>query len=86
MSISERANGATNAILAVLQATPAEAERRQIVKIIEQALVNTTLAANESCTHAVMECCSPDLDTAHKVADEIRRRQAAVLANLSSLR
>ena len=86
MSISERSQRTASAIFAALQVTPTEAQARSVAEIITQALVNTTLEAGESATHAVMTCCSPDLDIAHKVTAEIRRREQALVTNLSSLR
>lgn len=86
MKISDRSSNSAQAIFAVLQVTPSEAQVRNVEEVIEQALVNAMLDAGERATGAVMECCSPDLDTAHKVAEEIRRRQSALITNLSSMR
>ena len=86
MSIDERTEGAAKAIFAALQVEPTEAQMRSVRDIIEQSLINATLEAGETATQAIMECCSPDLDTAHKVAEEIRKRQGAIITNLSSLR
>ena len=86
MSISERAERAAGAIFAALQLKPTEAQRASVRDVIEQALVNAALEAGEHATQAILECCSPDLDTAHKAAEEIRRQQTALVANLSSLR
>jgi hypothetical protein len=86
MSISERTDGAARAICAVLQIEPSDEQMRSVREIIDQAMVNVMREAGESATRAVMECCSADLDIAHKVAAEIKRRQGALVANLSSMR
>ena len=86
MSITERSEAAAEAIFAALQFTPSEEQARSVRELIDQALVNTTLEAGEQATQAAVACCSPDLDTAHKLAEEIRRRQGAVIANLTSMR
>ena len=86
MSISDRADRAAGAIFAALQITPSDAQQASVRDVNEQALVNAALEAGEQATQAILECCSPDLDTAHKAAEEIRRQQTALVANLSSLR
>lgn len=86
MSISERSDATADAIFAALQLTPTEAQARGVRELIEQALVNATLEAGEHATQAVVACCSPDLDLAHKMSEEIRRRQQVIVTNLSSMR
>jgi hypothetical protein len=86
MNIQERAEGATKAVMAELGVSPDEAQARGVTKVIEQAIIHAMLDQSERCTHVVMEQCSPDMDMAHKLADEFRRRSQALLANLSSMR
>jgi len=42
--------------------------------------------ARAGCTDVVRVCCSADEDLAHKIADELRHKEQALIANLSSLR
>ena len=86
MNITERAESAAKAAYAVLQVTPSEGQDRSVTDAIEQAIINAVLEESTRCTNVVLECCSPDLDTAHKVAQEIRRANQALIANLSSMR
>ena len=86
MSISERSEATADAIFAALQITPTQAQVRGVRELIEQALINTTLEAGERAAQAAVACCSPDLDMAHKLSEEIRRRQQAIITNLSSMR
>ena len=86
MSVSQNAEQTANAVVAVLQASPSPAQTEEVSKLIEQAILNAILEERERCTHVVMECCSADLDMAHKMSEEIRKRQEALVTNLSSMR
>ncbi len=86
MSISERSEHTTGAIFSALQVTPSEEQARAVADLVTRALIDTAREAGTSATEAAMSCCSPDLDMAHKVAEEIRRREQALMANLSALR
>ncbi len=86
MSINERSESTASAIFAALQVTPSEEQARAVADLVTRAMIDTAREAGTSATEAAMSCCSPDLDTAHKVAEEIRRRERALMANLSALR
>ena len=49
-------------------------------------LTGTGFVSEKGCVSVVKECCSPDLDIAHKIRQEIERSKTALIANLSSLR
>ena len=86
MNIKERAASIAKAASAVLQVEPNEEQLKLLTDLIEQAVINAMLEAGERHTSVVMQCCSPDLDKAHKVADEIRRGDQALIANLQAMR
>ncbi len=50
--------------------SPTPDQTKQITKIIEQAMIDAYRDSAESCVKAAQECCGPDLDLAHKIADE----------------
>lgn len=58
----------------------------EVSQIIETALEQSIRSTNERCIEAVNICCSADQDLAHKIAEELRRKETALIANLSSLR
>ena len=86
MKISERAENAAKAIYAVLQVSPTPEQSRQVQRVLEQAIVNAMLEEAERCSNTAVECCSADLDIAHKITEGIRRANQVLMANLSSLR
>lgn len=54
--------------------------------IVEKALMTVLRETRSSCTDAVNTCCSADQDLAHKISNEIRQKETALIANLSSMR
>ena len=86
MEIRDRAESAAKAVYAILQVSPTEEQTKGVIDTLEQTIINAMLEQAERCTNTIMECCSPDLDMAHKVAAEIRRANTALMANLSSMR
>ena len=86
MNMRERANQAARSVCEALSVDANAKQFDVVVGIVEQAIIDAILEATRQSGEAVMECCSPDLDMAHKVSEEIRRRQGALVTNLKSLR
>ncbi len=84
--LAERADEATRSVFEAMGVSPTPDLTKQITKIIEQAMIDAYRHSAESCVKAAQECCSPDLDLAHKIANEIKRANTALIANLSSMR
>lgn len=57
-----------------------------ISKIIDKALVDTVNKSTECCTQAVVMCCGPEADLAHKIAHEVDLAQRVLITNLMSMR
>ena len=57
-----------------------------VSRIIEKALLTVLREARAGCVDVVQVCCSADQDLAHKIAAELRQKELALIANLSSLR
>jgi hypothetical protein len=86
MNMRERANVAARATLKAL-AVDADAKQSDIVMgIIEQAMIDAISEASKHSGEAVMRCCSPDLDIAHKLRQEVENANRALIANLSGMR
>ncbi len=86
MNISENAQRTTETVFAALGIEPDEAQKREVTRRIERGIVDAVLSESERCTQVVMDCCSADMDMAHKLAAEIRASSGALVANLSSMR
>ena len=55
------------------------------VKLIEQAIIEAYRESAKHCTKVASQSLGPDSDLAHKLADELRRENLLLVANLSSL-
>ena len=86
MTIRERAEKAVREACEAISATLDEEQTKKVSDVIERALIDLMREAAKEHSVAVHNCCSPDLDTAHKIADEIRRRNDALIGNLQGLR
>ena len=81
-----RAEEAAKIVFEDVGVNPSPDQTEQIAKIIEQAMIQAYRDSAESCAKVAQQCCSPDLDLAHKIAEEIKRSNIALIANLSSMR
>ena len=61
-------------------------DRHKISKIVEQTLIKTVEQATQAHQKATTVCCAHEADMAHKIAEEVRRANVALTANLSALR
>ena len=86
MNFKTRAVDIAKKVYQILDTAPSAAARNEIAELIERALMDAALEDSEECAKVAMVCCSADRDLAHKIADEIRRKNVALIANLSSMR
>jgi hypothetical protein len=82
MNFRERAEGTAKAILGIVEVEASTEKRKLVAATIEKALIDAVLEGAK----VAMKCCSADRDLAHKIGDEIERKKAALIANLSSMR
>ncbi len=86
MNIKERAESTAKSVCEILNTQPSPDLQKQVANVIEQALADITIRGSEECAEVARRCCSADRDLAHKIAEEIRRKNLALIANLSSMR
>ena len=86
MTFRTQAEQTAQAIVDALGAAPNAAQSKQIADLIERAIIDSYQDSAGRCAKVAREFCSADKDLAHKVADEIRRANIALIANLSSMR
>ncbi len=86
MTLRSRAEEVTNAVVELLGESAAPEKSQAIVKIVEKALIESYRDCTERNTRVAANCCAEDKDRAHKIAEEMRRANAALIANLSALR
>ena len=84
-SLRERAEEATQQVQTILGVS-AEEHSQEVADAIEKTIINALLEERHRCADVAFQCCEEDKDKAHKVAEEIRRVNTALMANLSSMR
>lgn len=85
-SLRDIAEEATGGIDGVLGGSLDKDQRHQIEDIVEKAVIKALLEGQHRAVDAALRCPDADQDLAHKIATEIRRKNDALIANLSSLR
>lgn len=82
MSLQSLADNALIEINEILPLEMSEDETAAIRKIIENTLLEAVAQASRSCREAAVICCGPEADIAHKIANEVKLAQKALIANL----
>ena len=86
MTIRSRAEKAANEVLASLAASPSDDQTKQVVQVIERAIIEAILEEQERFVGVARKCCDPDTDKAHKISEEVALHKEALIANLSGMR
>ena len=81
--IAEEATGGINEIL---KSPLTEEQKNKVENIVENAVIKALLEGQHRAVDAALHCPDADQDLAHKIASAIRRKNDALIANLSSLR
>ncbi len=69
-----------------LEGTLSGDQTGKVAKVIEAAIIRGMLEGQHRAVDACNECGEAEQDIAHKIATAIRRKNDALIANLSSLR
>ena len=86
MNLKERAEQTVRAACKALEVVLDERQADVVNGIIEQAMIDAITEATRQSGKAVVQCCSPDLDMAHKIRQEVENANRALIANLSGMR
>jgi hypothetical protein len=85
-TLHEISEEATSDITGVLGTTLSDEQREQIGVIIEKAVIKGMLEGQHRAVDAALQMPLADQDMAHQIATAIRKKNDALIANLSSLR
>ena len=86
MSFREQADTTFQAVAEALGATPTPEQAKTGADTIEQAIIDSFRDGAVRSAKVAKDYCAADRNLAQKVADEIQRANAALIANLSSMR
>ena len=84
-SLRERAEGAADEVFRIL-GIEEDDHPKEVADAIEETIIKALLEERHRCADVAIQCCPEDKDKAHKISDEIRRVNKALIANLKSMR
>ena len=71
-------------VLADSEMTPSQSE--QIRSILESSLIQTVEECSKINSDTAVQCCGPEADLAHKIAEEMKLKTDVLISNLSAMR
>ncbi len=86
MKLQQFVKTATQGVFDALDASPSEEQAQAVSAVIREVVIKAILESRSTCVDAARQCCSADRDLAHKISEEIRLANTALVANLSSMR
>ena len=87
MSVEESVKIATDAIAkALVKHDLSDAEREEVSRIVGKLLVKTVKKTTHNQVETAVNCCGPEKDLAHQLAEEMHRRKNLLISNLMALR
>ena len=84
-SLKERADAATKEVQDILGVS-ADSHPKEVADTIERTIINALLAERKRCADVALKCCGDDRKKGQSIVEEINRTNAALIANLSSMR
>lgn len=86
MPLKQLADDAVEQISESISASLSDDERDRVSKIVEQAITNAVRHMHERYEGVVKVQTGPEADTAHKIAEEMRKAQSVLISNLCAMR
>ena len=84
-SLRERAEEASQQVPSILGVSEDD-HPQEVADAIEKTIIKALLEERHRCADVAFQCCEEDKDKAHKVSEEIRRVNTALMANLGAMR
>ena len=85
MNSQHNAQQTAEAIFKALELQPSAEQSSEAIRLIEGAIIEAYRDSAKQCSDVAVQSLGPDSDMAHKLADEIRRKNLLLIANLSSM-
>jgi hypothetical protein len=86
MQLDELLNRVTQDLENAISAELPVEERAAILKIVKQALLDASERTHKEYREAVIACCGPEADLAHKIQEQMNKKRDVLIANLMSMR
>jgi len=87
MSVQESVEIAAEAIAKALSRHElSDAEKAEISRIVGRLLVKTVKKTTRNQIETAVNCCGPEKDLAHQLAEEMHRKKNLLISNLMAMR
>ncbi len=86
MQLDELLNRVVQDLENAISAELSVEERAAILKIVKQALLDASKRTHKEYREAVIACCGPEADLAHKIQEQMNKKRDVLIANLMSMR
>ncbi|NRB20893.1 MAG: hypothetical protein HRU33_26000 [Rhodobacteraceae bacterium] len=71
---------------AALSADLPTTEREAIFEIVQRAMLDASNRTHREMKETAVVCCGPEADLAHKIQEQMDKKRAMLIANLSAMR
>ncbi len=86
MTLKPIADKAVDQICKTVAAPMSDDERETVSRIVEQAIIDAAVSASQQCAHVVKFHTGHEADLAHKIAEQLKLKETALIANLMGMR
>jgi hypothetical protein len=87
MSVQSSIEDTTNALMKALSRHQlSDAEREEVNRIVSKLLVKTVKRTTHNQVDTAVNCCGPEKDLAHQLAEEMHRKKNLLISNLKAMR
>ena len=87
MSVQSSIEDTTNALMNALSRHQlSDAEREEVNRIVSKLLVKTVKRTTHNQVDTAVNCCGPEKDLAHQLAEEMHRKKNLLISNLKAMR
>lgn len=86
MTLKPIADKAVEQICKTVSASISDDERKNVSRIVEQAVIDAAISTSQECVSVAKFHAGPEADLAHKIAEQVKLKETALIANLMGLR
>ncbi len=86
MPLKPIADEAVDQISDAISAKLSDAELEHVLKIVEQAVIDSAVSTSQKCAGVVKVHTGNEADLAHKIAEKLKQAETALIANLMGMR
>ncbi len=86
MNLAKLSQRVTEELDNALAADLPKNERDEILKIVQQAMLDASSRTHRELKETAVSCCGPEADLAHKIQEQMDKKRDMLIANLMAMR